>query len=83
MALAAGLLALGLRAASPPGLLVALAAAGAVAAGGIGYRRRGPDRAPCAACPEAPASASCSGFRPIALRERAFARLAGRWIARA
>ena len=44
------------------------------------YRRRGPDRSPCAVCPEAAASPACPGFRPIRARERAFARLASRWI---
>ena len=44
------------------------------------YRRRGPDRSPCATCPEASASPVCTGFRPIRARERAFARLASRWI---
>jgi hypothetical protein len=83
MALATGLLLLGLRAGTLPGLLAALAAAAAFAGAALAYRRRGPDRTACAACPEAPASAACSGFRAIALRERAFSRLAGRWIARA
>jgi len=83
MALAAALLPLGLRAGGPAGLLSALCAAAAVAAAAAAYRRRGPDRAACAGCPEAPASSACSGFRAIALRERAFARLAGRWIDRA
>jgi hypothetical protein len=83
MALAAALLPLGLRAGGPAGLLAALCAAAAVAAAAAAYRRRGPDRAPCTGCPEAPASSACSGFRAIALRERAFARLAGRWIDRA
>lgn len=83
MALAAALLALGLRAGGPAGLLAALFAAATVAAATLLYRRRGPDRSACAGCPEAPASSTCSGFRAVALRERAFARLAGRWIDRA
>jgi TRAP transporter 4TM/12TM fusion protein len=82
MALAAALLGLGLRAGALPGLLAALAGGASVAAAALAYRRRGPDRAACRGCPEAPASLSCSGFRPIARRERAFARLAGRWMAR-
>lgn len=81
MALAAALIALGLRAGGLSGLLAALCAAATVAAAAAAYRKRGPDRAACAGCPEAPASSACSGFRAIALRERAFARLAGRWIA--
>jgi hypothetical protein len=59
------------------------AAAQAVAAGTaviLAYRRRGPDRSPCATCPEAPASGACRGFREIRTRERAFTRLAGRWL---
>jgi hypothetical protein len=83
MALAAALLAWGLRAGGPAGLLASLLAATSVAGAAAFYRRRGPDRAACAGCPEAPASSACSGFRAIALRERAFARLAGRWIDRA
>ena len=82
MALAAALLALGLRSGGAAGIVAALAAAGSVAAAALAYRRRGPDRQPCAGCPEAPASASCSGFRAIARRERAFSRLTGRWIER-
>lgn len=59
------------------------AAALAVAAGTavtLAYRRRGPDRTPCATCPEAPASGACRGFRAIHTRERAFGRLASRWL---
>ena len=43
------------------------------------YRRRGPDRSPCQTCPERRAS-PCSGLRPIVRRERAFRRLAQRWL---
>ncbi len=59
------------------------AAALAVATGTavtLAYRRRGPDRTPCATCPEASAGGSCRGFREIRTRERAFTRLAGRWL---
>jgi hypothetical protein len=55
-----------------------------VAAAGLAhaaYRRRGPDRGPCAVCPERLAAAPCSGFAPIVRRERAFARLARRLLA--
>jgi hypothetical protein len=45
------------------------------------YRRRGPDRAPCADCPERWASATCSGYRRVVRREAAFGRLAGRLLA--
>lgn len=47
------------------------------------YRRRGPDRAACAGCPEAPPGPRCAGFAPVFRRERALSRLAGRWIAAA
>lgn len=56
---------------------LALAAAALVV---LAYRRRGPDRTPCATCPEASARGACRGFREIRTRERAFARLAGRWL---
>jgi len=83
MALAAALPAAGLRAADGAGLAAALFAAATLAAALGAYRRRGPDRAPCAACPERPAGPACSGFREVVRRERSFARLAGRWISRA
>jgi hypothetical protein len=54
-----------------------------VAAAGLAYawyRRRGPNRSPCAVCPERSALAVCSGFAPIVRRERAFARLARRLL---
>ena len=44
------------------------------------YRVRGPDRSPCASCPERLAGPPCSGFRPIVRRERAFQRVALRWL---
>lgn len=44
------------------------------------YRQRGPHRGPCATCPERQGPALCSGLRPIARRERAFQRLANRWL---
>ena len=68
-----------------PSILVALAmtAGPALALGGIltaagfaaRYRRRGPDRTPCATCPEREASVPCRGYAPIVRRERAFSRL--------
>lgn len=60
-------------------LLGALLCAGACA-GVLAYRRRGPDRRPCARCPEHALGAGCSGFRPIWRRERAFQRAADRLI---
>jgi hypothetical protein len=43
------------------------------------YRRRGPNRTPCRTCPERFAN-PCSGLLPIVQRERAFRRLAQRYI---
>jgi hypothetical protein len=47
------------------------------------YRRRGPDRSPCASCPERNLPRPCRGIAPIVRRERAFRRLAAQWLARA
>jgi len=44
------------------------------------YRKRGPNRGPCRTCPERLLSKPCSGLRPIVRRERAFRRLAQRWL---
>ena len=66
---------------SPARLLAAALAALAVAWVTVRYRHRGPDRSACAACPRGPPGVSCPGLRPLASRERAFSRLAGRWIA--
>ncbi len=60
--------------------LVAIAAALVTARA---YRRRGPDRSPCAACPDRTGPRICPGFLPMARREAAFRRLAGRWIRQA
>ena len=60
--------------------LAVLAAAGA---GLALYRKRQPNRAPCAACPERLGPTPCSGVRPIVRRERAFRRVAQRLIDRA
>jgi hypothetical protein len=46
----------------------------------IAYRRRGPNRSPCASCPERQELGACSGYRPIVARERAFRRMAQRLI---
>jgi hypothetical protein len=61
----------------------AIAAACAVPLFGIValYRRRGPDRTPCASCPERNLPTPCRGIAPIVRRERAFRRLAGQWLA--
>jgi hypothetical protein len=82
MAAAVALAVAGLRATTPAGLALALGAAALVLGGVAFYRRRGPDRRACDACPQAPAGPRCDGLAPIARRERAFQRLAGRWIAR-
>jgi hypothetical protein len=62
-------------------------AAGAAAIALLGivalYRRRGPDRSPCATCPERNLPRACRGIAPIVRRERAFRRLAAQWLARA
>ena len=62
----------------------ALAGAGVVSLLGVValYRRRGPDRTPCATCAERNSTTPCRGIAPIVRRERAFRRLAGQWLAR-
>jgi hypothetical protein len=44
------------------------------------YRKRGPHRGPCQQCPERLLSVPCSGLRPIVRRERAFRRVAQRFL---
>jgi hypothetical protein len=65
---------------------VGCAVAAAAAGGFVGvvalYRRRGPDRTPCASCPERNLTRPCRGIAPIVRRERAFRRMAGQWLAR-
>jgi len=70
----------GAREGSLAGWGAALAALAAFCLAVRAYRRRGPDRAPCAACPEAAGPGPCSGLAPVVRRERAFQRLAGAWI---
>jgi hypothetical protein len=60
-------------------LAIVAASAGIIAL----YRRRGPDRTPCATCPERAGSVPCRGIAPIVRRERAFQRLAGAWLTKA
>ncbi|GEJ58178.1 hypothetical protein [Anaeromyxobacter diazotrophicus] len=80
-ACAAAALALsGLRAASPAGLAAAALALAAAGWAVRAYRRRGPDRRRCEACPERALPRTCSGFAPIARREAAFGRAAGRLL---
>jgi hypothetical protein len=74
--LLAGVCTLGARRADPFGVALSVLSLAAIATAWIAYRRRGPDRAQCEACPEGPPNAGCSGFAPIVMRERAFQRLA-------
>jgi hypothetical protein len=55
-----------------------VAVTGALLAGA--YRRRGPDRTPCATCPERLGEVPCRGWKEIVTAERAFRRLSGRWL---
>jgi hypothetical protein len=80
MALGGAVLSAGLAAASLAGLAAAAGVGAAVAGATLAYHRRGPDRAVCPACSERALASSCAGYRPMARRERAFQRLAGRWI---
>lgn len=88
LALAGFLLMAGLRSASGAepgdwsGAATALVTLLLVAGGALAWRRRGPDRTACLTCPQAPEGPRCDGLRPLARRERAFSRLASRWIAR-
>jgi hypothetical protein len=75
--------AIAMRAQTAASMAVALAVAVALVAAWLGYRRRGPNRDACAACPQREGARACAGFAPIARRERAFQRLASRWIAAA
>ncbi len=61
-------------------LMLALGILVASAAVVLLYRKRGPNRGPCTQCPERLLSIPCSGLRPIVRRERAFRRLAQRWL---
>jgi hypothetical protein len=71
-----------LRAPDTASLLAAVAALSAGALATLAYRRRGPDRGPCTTCPERTHPATCSGYRRIVRRERAFARVAARLLSR-
>ena len=59
---------------------VTLAVLAGLAAAIRHYRHRGPHRTPCATCPERAGPGTCSGYRPMARRERAFRRVVGRWL---
>ncbi|MBI1752929.1 MAG: hypothetical protein HY014_01765 [Acidobacteria bacterium] len=71
-----------LRRPSLPGLVLAGGSLLGLAWGLRAYRRRGPDRSPCAACPLGPPGFHCPGLAPIRRRERAFQRLSSRWLER-
>jgi hypothetical protein len=73
----------GLRLGPPWGWALAALALLEATAAAAAYRRRGPQRGPCATCPERFAMHRCRGVREILRRERAFQRLSGRLIARA
>ena len=66
----------------PFGWFVAALGVAGLIGGVMLYRRRGPDRTPCVACPERNQLEPCRGIAPIVRRERAFRRLAGQWLAR-
>lgn len=63
-----------------PQSLAWLVTLGGVVVGLALYRRRGPNRGPCATCPERSCPTPCSGYLPIVRRERAFRRMAERLI---
>lgn len=64
----------GLRAQNTPGVVAAFSIAVAAFVLLRIYRAAGPDRSPCASCPERGSSVPCSGFRDIVRAERAFVR---------
>lgn len=64
----------GLLAQNTPGVIAAFSIALAAFALLRAYRAAGPDRSPCARCPERGSSVPCSGFRDIVRAERAFVR---------
>ncbi len=70
----AAAIASGVREASVAGAAVAATGLGVVAVAFVGYRRRGPDRGPCARCPERDRPVPCRGYAAIVRRERAFGR---------
>lgn len=64
----------GLRAQNTAGVVTAVSIALALFVLLRVYRRAGPDRSPCARCPERTLTVPCSGFRDIVRAERAFVR---------
>lgn len=73
----------GLRQRGLPGLGLALAAPLLGLAAVLIYRRRGPQRGPCATCPERFARHRCRGVQEVLRRERAFQRVSGRMLSEA
>ena len=65
----------------PPGWVASAGAVALFGAAFFAYRRRGPHRGPCEACPDRDRRPACRGFAPILRRERALQRRAGRLIA--
>jgi len=66
-----------------PGLALVGGSGLALAVFAMRYRQRGPNRGPCATCPERSQARPCRGFAPIVRRERAFRRLAEQKLTRA
>jgi hypothetical protein len=79
-ALAAFALGAALHLAAPAAGAITLAGLACLAVLFVSYRRRRPDRTPCASCPERPGDRPCRGFAEIVRRERGVQRLAGRWL---
>ena len=74
-ALAGDLAVRGCRMGGWVGWAVTLAVAAGLAAAIRHYRRRGPHRDPCAACPEREGPRTCTGYRPMLRREAALRRI--------
>lgn len=79
-ALAGYLVVRGCRVGGWAGWGVTLAVLAGLAAAIRYYRHRGPHHTPCLACPERSGPGTCTGYRPMARRERAFRRVIGRWL---
>ena len=74
--------AVGLGLSATAGWPGAFAAVVVFGVGALAYRSRGPDRAPCAGCPQR-RERLCDGVRPVVRRERAVMRLSSARVARA
>jgi len=62
------------------GFAAAAVALAATALAVVLYRRRQPDRSPCATCSERLQASPCRGLAPIVRRERAFQRRISAWL---